>query len=101
MKLVIITLVDAYKEAIYELFKAANIHDYSVSDIAGFKWEGGTNLSANWFAGKPLAADSELFFFFAEPQNIETLFKSIRAFNATLESKNPIRAVVVPVEQYV
>ncbi|WP_338733525.1 hypothetical protein [Mangrovimonas cancribranchiae] len=101
MKLVIITLVDEYKETIYQLFKQSNINDFNESDIAGFKLGGSSNLGSNWFAGQKFGADSELFFFFAEQQNIDLLFKNLKAFNTTIEEENGIRAVVVPVEQFI
>lgn len=101
MKLVIVTVVDDYKKDIIRLFKTAKIENYSESDIEGFKTTAPTNIVSNWFGSESSGSDSELFFSFAEEEKVDALFNAIIAFNDTLESNNPIRAVVVPIEKYI
>ena len=101
MKLVIVTVVDEYKKDIIKLFRQAEIENFSESDIEGFKTSKPVNIVSNWFAGEGSGADSELFFSFAEDDRVDVLFENIKSFNKTLESNNPIRAVVVPVEKYI
>jgi hypothetical protein len=40
-----------------------------------------------------------MFFSFTEDKNIDTLFDLIKEFNQNLETNNPIKAVVVPIEK--
>lgn len=101
MKLVIVTVVDYYKKDIFKLFKQAQINNFSESDIEGFKTSALVKLSANWFANGQAGSDSEMFFSFTEEKNIDVLFKLINEFNIHLETNNPIRAVVVPIEKYI
>ena len=101
MKLVIVTIVDEYKKDIIKLFHQAEIENFSESDIEGFKTSKPVNIVSNWFGSENSGADSELFFSFAEDKRVDVLFENIKAFNNTLESNNPIRAVVVPVEKYI
>ncbi|MCB0383309.1 MAG: hypothetical protein KDD05_08440 [Psychroserpens sp.] len=101
MKLVIVTVVDDYKKDIIKLFKQAQINNFSESDIEGFKTPASVKLSSNWFASEQSGADSELFFSFTEEENIDVLFKLIEEFNTNLETDNPIKAVVVPVEKFI
>lgn len=101
MKLVIVTVVDTYKEDIIKLFREAKIDNFSESDIEGFKTSGSEQVLSNWFVSERGGTDSELFFSFTEAHKVDVLFKSIKAFNNTLETNNPIRAVVVPIENYI
>jgi hypothetical protein len=101
MKLVIVTLVDEYKKDIVKLFRTAEIENFSESDIEGFKTSNSTNVVSNWFGSEHSGTDSELFFSFAEEHKVDALFEAIKAFNKTLESNNPIRAIVVPIEKYI
>jgi hypothetical protein len=101
MKLVIITVVDHYKKDIIKLFRDSEIENFSESDIEGFKISKSSQVVSNWFASESSGADSELFFSFAEEDKVEVLFEKIKIFNKTIESNNPIRAIVVPVEKYI
>jgi len=101
MKLVIMTLVDAHKADMIRILKGANIFNYSEIDIAGFKNSETSGLHLNWFADKKIGADSELFFSFTEDEKVDSLLESIKAFNNSIESNSPIKAVVVPIERYV
>lgn len=101
MKLVIVTVVDEYKKDIIKLFRQAEIENFSESDIEGFKNSKPANVVSNWFGSENSGADSELFFSFAQDDRVDVLFENIKAYNKALETNNPIRAVVVPVEKYI
>ena len=101
MKLVIVTAVDEYQNDVFQLFKQAEIDNFSESDIEGFKTTKTSSTTSNWFGSKRNSADSEMFFSFAEDEKIEKLFTLIETFNQNLESNNPIRAVVVPIEKHI
>ncbi|HLV70879.1 MAG TPA: hypothetical protein VKY34_09235 [Xanthomarina sp.] len=101
MKLVIVTVVDYYKKDILKLFKQAQINNFSESDIEGFNTTASVKLNSNWFASEQSGADSEMFFSFTEDENIDVLFTLIKEFNKNLETNNPIKAVVVPIEKFI
>ncbi|MBP1841494.1 hypothetical protein [Formosa algae] len=101
MKLVIVTSVGDFQKEILRLFKKANIENFSSSDIEGFKNNTSVLMESQWFSGEKLSNASDLFFSFTEDKHIDTLFDLIKAFNANLETNNPIRAIVVPVERFI
>lgn len=101
MKLVIVTAVEAFQKEVLNLFKKANIQNFSSSDIDGFKNGPSLAMASSWFPGDAFGNESRLFFSFAEAENIDTLFGLIQEFNAKLETNNPLKAVVVPIEKFI
>ena len=99
MKLLIVTVVDEFEKIILRLFKEANIENFSSSDIDGYKDHTSMVRTSSWFPSQKAGADSSLFFSFTTDENIEVLFGLIKEFNQNLETNNPIKAVVVPIEE--
>ncbi|SDE44730.1 hypothetical protein SAMN05421636_105101 [Pricia antarctica] len=99
MKLLIVTVVEQFEKEILRLFKQANIESFSGSDIDGYKNHTSMVRTASWFPSEKGRVESSLFFSFTEDGNIEILFELIKEFNSTLETNNPIKAVVVPIEK--
>lgn len=101
MKLVIVTAVDEFHKDVIQLFKKANIENFSESDIDGHKTEGSLLVASNWFGSEKGGNESRMFFSFTEEKNIDTLFDLLVAFNKNLETNNPIKAIMVPIEKYI
>lgn len=101
MKLVMVTSVEAFQKDVLKLFKEANIENFSSSDIDGHKNTTSTLMASNWFSSIKGSNESRLFFSFTEDQNIDTLFQLIKEFNRTLITNNPLKAVVIPIENYI
>jgi len=101
MKLVIVTAVEEYQKDIVQLFKKAEIDNFSESYIEGFKTSKSLQMTSNWFASGRNSADSVMFFSFTEDEKIDILFSSINEYNQKLETNNLIRAVVVPIEKFI
>ncbi|WP_225035722.1 hypothetical protein [Winogradskyella sp. SM1960] len=101
MKLVIVTAVEEFEKAILKLFKKANIKNFSSSDIDGHKNGASVLMASSWFAGQKSGNESSLFFSFTEDENIDALFDIIKEFNSNIETNNPIKAVVVPIERFI
>ena len=101
MKLVVVTVVEEFEREILRLFKAANIESFSGSDIDGYKNPTSMVRTSSWFPSEKGGVESSLFFSFTEEANIKVLFELIKEFNKNLETNNPIKAVVVPIEQYI
>jgi hypothetical protein len=99
MKLVIVTAVAEFEQDILPLFKKANISSFSGSHIDGFKNTASLLRSASWFPTERGGVESILLFSFAEEDNIEVLFGLLAEFNNHLETQNPVKAVVVPIER--
>jgi hypothetical protein len=101
MKLIIITVIDELKKDVIKLFKNAEIENFSESDIEGFKTSISSQLTTGWFGGSSYSADSEMFFSFEENEKVKFLFELIKTYNNSIKHNNPIRAVILPVEDYV
>ncbi|MGJ8743451.1 hypothetical protein [Polaribacter sp.] len=100
MKLVIVTAVEEFQKEVLKIFKKANIENFSSSDIDGYKNAPSLLKASNWFSAEKNGNESIMFFSFTKKEKIDGLFKIIEAFNTNLETNNPIRAVVLPVERY-
>jgi len=101
MKLLVVTAVKAFEKEALKLFKAAKINAFSSGDINGFKTEDHENLIDNWFSGSSDKVRSVLFFTFAEEEKIDILLNSLEEFNRHIESDNPLKAIVLPIERFV
>ncbi|WP_053977238.1 hypothetical protein [Mangrovimonas xylaniphaga] len=99
MKLVIVTAVEDFQKDVLKLFRQANIESFSSSDIDGYKNVPAVLATSSWFPGESSGNESILFFSFTEEANIDLLFKLIQEFNSNMETNNPIRAIVIPIEK--
>jgi len=100
MKLVFVTAVEEFQTAILKIFKKAAIENLSTTEISGFK-NIPLEISSNWFSAGKNGNDSTLFFSFTDDEHIDMLFNLIEDFNKNLETKNPIKGVVLPVERFI
>jgi len=101
MKLVIVTAVNEYQKDVLNLFKDAKIKSFSASDIDGYKNGSSLLMASNWFSAEKGGNESHMYFSFTDEEHIEALFNQINEFNTNLETNNPIKAIVVPVEKYI
>ncbi|MCX7550367.1 hypothetical protein [Xanthomarina sp. F2636L] len=101
MKLVIVTSVEEFQKDILRLFKDADIHNFSSSEIDGYKNGSSLLMATSWFPSVKGGNESSLFFSFTEDEKIDTLFSLIKEFNSNVETNNAVRAVVVPIERHV
>lgn len=101
MKLVIVTAVSEFRDTVKKLFGRAGIEQYSGSEIEGFNQVASVAAQTGWFQGSAFGADSELYFSFTEGDKIELLFELLEAHNNSLETNNPIRAAVLPIEKFI
>ncbi len=100
MKLVMVTAVEQFHDDIMQLFKEADIRNFSESDIEGYKKAPTLLSSSNWFAAERSGTDSIMLFSFTEKEKIDKLFDLLENFNANMETNNPIKAVVLPIERH-
>ncbi|PWK18502.1 hypothetical protein [Xanthomarina spongicola] len=101
MKLVIVTAVEEFQKDVLKLFKNAKIESFSSSDIDGYKNAASLLMTNSWFPSVKGGNESSLFFSFTEDEKIDSLFSLIKEFNNNLETNNPIKAIVVPIEKYI
>ena len=99
MKLVIVTAVEQFQNDVLKLFKKANIKNFSSSNIDGHKNGSSILMASNWFSSGKGGNESSMFFSFTDDKNIDGLFNLIKEFNSNLETNNPLKAVVVPIEK--
>jgi hypothetical protein len=86
---------------VVKLFKRAGIESFSESDIDGYKNGSSLLMASNWFSGTKAGNESNMFFSFTEEEKIDVLFDLIKEFNNNLETNNPIKAIVVPIEKFI
>ncbi|WP_299124682.1 hypothetical protein [uncultured Winogradskyella sp.] len=101
MKLIIVTAVEEFQKEVLKLFKQANIENFSTSDIDGYKIGSSILSASSWFSGVKGGNESNLFFSFTDEKHIDDLFRLVKEFNANLETNNPLKAVVVPIEKFI
>lgn len=94
-----VTVVEHFEKQVMDLFKKAEIENFSGSDIDGYKNPVALRMKSNWFPNVKGGVESSLFFSFTEDEKIDALFELIKEFNTKLETNNPIKAVVVPIER--
>ena len=98
MKLLIVTVVEEYRKEVLGLFKKAGIENFSGSEIDGYKMAAPLMIQS-WFPGEKGGNESRMFFSFTEEAHIDTLFGLLEGFNQNLETNNPVKAIVVPIER--
>ena len=101
MKLVLVTAVEEFQKDVLKLFKKANIENLSSSDIDGYKNTPSLLMASNWFSAGKGGTESMMFFSFTNKEKIDDLFNLIEEFNNNLETNNPLKAIVVPVERFI
>jgi len=99
MKLLIVTSLKEYQQAVAKIFEEAQIKVFSVSKTIGHKDGHPRNLMDNWFASGEEEFDSIVLFSFTADKNALTALERISNHNQNTLSEFPIRAFIVPVEQ--
>ncbi len=98
MKLLIVTSVSEFHKAILKLFREAHIDAFSSSEIDGYK--NSLIATQSWFPGEKGGNESLMFFSFTEEDKVNGFFKLVEEFNKQLETDNPVRVIVLPIERY-
>lgn len=101
MKLVLVTAVEEFQKDVLKIFKKANIENFSSLDINGYKNSPSLFLASNWFSAGKNGNESIMFFSFTNKEKIDNLFKLLEEFNNNIETDNPLKAIVVPIEKFI
>ena len=101
MKLVLVTAVEEFQKDVLKIFKKAKIENFSSSDIDGHKNSPSLLMASNWFSGEKGGNESTMFFSFTDEEKIDDLFYLLKEFNNNLETNNPLKAVVIPIEKFI
>ena len=99
MKFFIVTCLKEHQDDVCKIFRQANIHVYSATDVIGFKDDRQPNLLQDWFASGDEKFDSLFIFSFTSDENADIGMHLIKKHNEATETNFPIRAFIVPVEQ--
>ncbi len=99
MKLLLVTSVEEFHNDIIQMFKESKIESFSESEIGGHKKNSSVLVSTNWFASEKSGTNSIMLFSFTEEDKIDSLFNLLEEFNNNMETKNPVKAVVIPIER--
>ncbi len=101
MKLVIVTAVEFFHDDMLHIFKKAGVKTVSESDIDGYKNIPTVLTASNWFAAEKGGIKSVMLFSFTNDEKIDVLFQLIKEYNTNLETNNPVKAIVLPVERFI
>jgi len=101
MKLLLITSIKEFEKDICKLFKTSKIEVYSTFDIQGNKLQNPTNIQDNWFSAQRDTLDSKMFLTFTSEELINELLKEVKKYNKENNSNNPVKAIVMNIEQHV
>ncbi|MGY5851895.1 hypothetical protein [Salegentibacter sp. F14] len=99
MKLLMVTTVAEYQKGVLKLFKEAGIEAFSTSEIDGYKSNDSLIATQSWFPSEKGGSESLLYLSFTNNKKIDEFFKLVEEYNKHLETDNPIRVVVLPVER--
>ncbi|MCZ8145222.1 hypothetical protein [Flavobacterium sp.] len=101
MKLILITAITDYQEAIQEVLKKIGVKHYSFHDVNGYSQPVQEPLESNWFGTEIPTTDSVLYHIFLEDDQWNPLFSAIQSLNATLDTPSKVHAASFPIEQYI
>ncbi|WP_405611220.1 hypothetical protein [Polaribacter sp. Asnod1-A03] len=101
MKLVLVTAVEEFQKEVLQIFKKANIENFSSSDIDGYKNVSTLLKASSWFSGEKNGNESTMFFSFTGKEKIDGLFVLLEEFNKNIETNNPLKAIVLPIERFI
>ena len=99
MKFFIVTCLKDYQDDVCKIFKQANIHVFSTTDVIGFKDNQPPNLLEDWFASGDEKFDSLFMFSFTSDESAEHGMELIKNYNEERKTGFPVRAFIVPVEK--
>ena len=95
-----VTAVEQFHNDILQIFNKADIRNFSESEIEGYKKAPTILSSANWFASEKSGTNSIMLFSFTEEDKIDTLFNLLKEYNNNMETNNPVKVVVLPIERH-
>ncbi|MBN8832999.1 MAG: hypothetical protein ABS68_07625 [Niastella sp. SCN 39-18] len=98
MKLFIVASLRECQEDVIDIFKKANIRMYSTLGVTGSKDNNGIDISEDWFASGDAKFDSLVQFSFTSNENASQGMEIVKAYNESKDSKFPIRAFILAVE---
>ena len=101
MKLLIVTSVVAFQKDVLKLFKKADIEAFSSSEIDGYKNKHSLLATQTWFPHQEGGNESVMFFSFTEEEKVNEFFTQVKNFNQNMETNNPVRAILVPIEKFI
>ncbi|AVR46004.1 hypothetical protein C7S20_12480 [Christiangramia fulva] len=101
MKLIIVTALHEFQKQVLKIFREANIEAFSSSEIDGYKTTNSLVTTQSWFPGEQGGNESSMFFSFTEEEKVKKLFELLRKFNSGLKTDNPVRAIVLNVEEHI
>ncbi|WP_341482788.1 hypothetical protein [Gramella jeungdoensis] len=99
MKLLIVTSLSEFQKDILKLFRESHIDAFSTSEIDGYK--NSLVATQSWFPGEKSGNESVMLFSFTENEKIDSFFKLVKEYNQQLETNNPVRAIVLPIERHI
>lgn len=98
MKLITVTALKEFSEKLTAIFRKAEIHVFSATDIIGFNDGSKDNLIDGWFGTSDVHFDSVLLFSFTEDEKANKALQYVQEYNQEHSGNFPLRAFILTVE---
>lgn len=99
MKLLVVTSLKEYQKTVSKILEQAQIDVFSVSETIGFKDHAVPNLLDQWFSSGSDQFNSIFLFSFTVKTKAEEAMQLIKKYNEEHQTKFPIRAFIIPVDE--
>jgi hypothetical protein len=98
MKMLIVTSLKEYQNAVTTIFLQANIHVFSTTGTTGYKDEHQASELHAWFEAPQEKFDSILMYSFTHNENAYQALDLVQQYNKQYDSGHPLRVFILPVE---
>ncbi|MGD9488443.1 MAG: hypothetical protein AB7W47_10505 [Calditrichaceae bacterium] len=99
MKMVVVTTVEEYSDAIRKVFAKNKVQFYSESEMKNFRLVE-NDESDNWFGSAKHLIAGHILFTFADEETADRLIENIKKLSADNNFESPVRVFQLNVEKF-
>jgi nitrogen regulatory protein PII len=99
MKLIAITAIEEYEEALSALLQESKVSAFSSTEVLGHGTAKSASLEDNWFGGRSNNNSSVLFFAFVSEEAAAAVFKAIDTFNQQQTTQSKVHIALLNIEK--
>ncbi|UOE40544.1 hypothetical protein MTP09_11595 [Chryseobacterium suipulveris] len=100
MKLLLITAIHEFEKNIKDILTHSGVKVFSYSEVKGFKINGGSLSSENWFSSGIAESDSLMFTVFVDDNFVDLIYERIQRFNNKQEFQSKIHIATLALENF-
>ena len=99
MKLLLISAIAEYGDAVKKILKNNNVKAYSYKEVKGFRDASEEVIESNWFGTEMHENNSVMFYVFIPANNVDNVCDMIKVFNSKQEAISRIHLAVLNIEK--